>query len=118
MALPLIAAGVAARAIAKKLATRAVGGITGAGAKQVAPVYRNMSTGSVTKIPKVTDYQQNIVNKQRTMSAQNAKSGKTAKRLSSEREQANIDTKKYFNEIGAGVKPKPIKINSNPTRAR
>jgi len=41
MALPMIAAGIAARAVAKKLATRAVGGITGAGAKQVAPVYRN-----------------------------------------------------------------------------
>jgi hypothetical protein len=47
MALPIIAAGIAARAIAKKLATRAAGGITGAGAKQVNPVYRNMQTGSV-----------------------------------------------------------------------
>jgi hypothetical protein len=97
---------------------RAVAGIVGKGAKNVAPVYRNMNTGSVTKIPKVTDYQQNIVNKQRTMSAQNAKSGKTAKRLGNEREQAMIDTKKYFNEIGAGVKPKPIKINSNPMRGK
>ena len=111
MAIPIIAA-------VGTAAVRVVGGIMGRGAKNVAPVYRNMNTGSVTKIPKVTDYQQNIVNKQRTMSAQNAKSGKTAKRLGSEREQANIDTKKYFNEIGAGVKPKPIKINSNPTRAR
>ena len=41
MALPLIAAGVAARAVASKLASRAIGGITGAGAKQVNPVYRN-----------------------------------------------------------------------------
>jgi hypothetical protein len=50
MALPLIAAGIAARAVAKKLATRAVGGITGAGAKQVTPVYREMGTGSVKVI--------------------------------------------------------------------
>jgi hypothetical protein len=42
MALPLIAAGVAARAVAKKLASRATGGITGAGAKQVNKVYKNM----------------------------------------------------------------------------
>jgi hypothetical protein len=41
MALPLIAAGVAARAVAKKLATRAAGGIVGKGAKSVNPVYRN-----------------------------------------------------------------------------
>ena len=37
----MIAAGIAARAVAKKLATRAAGGITGKGAKQVNPVYRN-----------------------------------------------------------------------------
>ena len=38
----MIAAGIVARAVAKKLASRAAGGITGAGAKQVNPVYRNM----------------------------------------------------------------------------
>ena len=42
MALPLIAAGIAARAVAKKLASRAAGGITGKGAKQVNPMYKNM----------------------------------------------------------------------------
>ena len=43
MAIPILgaAAMAAGRAVAKKLATRAVGGITGAGAKQVTPVYRN-----------------------------------------------------------------------------
>lgn len=41
MALPLIAAGIVARAAAKKLATRVVGGIVGTGAKTVNPVYRN-----------------------------------------------------------------------------
>ena len=43
MALPLIAAGIAARAVAKKLVTRATGGITGAGANQVNPIYRNQT---------------------------------------------------------------------------
>jgi hypothetical protein len=38
----MIAAGIAARAVAKKIATRAVGGITGKGAKTVNPVYQNM----------------------------------------------------------------------------
>jgi hypothetical protein len=42
MALPLIAAGIAARVVAKKLASRAAGGITGKGAKQVNPMYKNM----------------------------------------------------------------------------
>jgi hypothetical protein len=41
MALPLIAAGIVARAVGKKLASRAVGGITGSGAKQVSSMYRN-----------------------------------------------------------------------------
>ena len=43
----MIAAGIAARAIAKKLATRAAGGITGAGAKSVNSVYKN--TGLTAK---------------------------------------------------------------------
>ena len=107
MALPIIAA-------VGTAVVRVVGGIMGRGAKNVAPVYRNMNTGSVTKIPKVTDYQQNIVNKQRTMSAQNAKSGETAKRLGSEREQANMDGM-LTRRTGL---PKTIKINSGNTRAR
>ena len=37
----MIAAGIAARAAAKKIATRAVGGITGKGSTAVNPVYRN-----------------------------------------------------------------------------
>ena len=36
-----LAGGVAARAAVKKLATRAIGGITGSGAKSVNPIYRN-----------------------------------------------------------------------------
>jgi hypothetical protein len=42
MAIPLIAAGIVARAVAKKLATRAAGGIVGKGSKSVNPVYRQM----------------------------------------------------------------------------
>jgi hypothetical protein len=49
MALPLIAAGIAARAVAKKLTSRAAGGITGAGAKSVNPVYKNMTTNQIQK---------------------------------------------------------------------
>jgi hypothetical protein len=43
MPVPLVGAaiGVAARAVGKKLASRAVGGITGSGAKQVSSMYRN-----------------------------------------------------------------------------
>ena len=55
MALPLIAAGIAARAVATKLATRAVGGIVGAGAKTVAPVYKNQGfSEAVLKTPSYT----------------------------------------------------------------
>ena len=43
----MIAAGIAARAVAKKLATRAAGGIVGKGAKSVNPIYKN----SNLKIP-------------------------------------------------------------------
>ena len=42
MALPLIAASLVARAAAKKLASRAAGGIAGKGAKSVNPVYKMM----------------------------------------------------------------------------
>ena len=111
--IPIVARAAGSGAL-KKIATRVVAGITGAGAKTVAPVYREMGTGSVIKIPKVTDYQQNIVNKQRTMSAQNAKSGKTAKRLGSEREQANMDGM-LTRQTSL---PKVIKINSNPMRGK
>jgi hypothetical protein len=57
MALPIIAAGIAARAIAKKLASRAAGGITGKGSKAVNPVYRNttdaIQRNSVKVVPTV-----------------------------------------------------------------
>ena len=108
MAIPMIAAGIAARAIAKKIATRAAGGITGAGAKQVAPVYREMGTGSVTKIPSITKNQQNVVNKMRTDIAQKRKSGGQAKSI---KDSIEPIYKTY-------AKSPTVKINSNPTRAR
>jgi len=42
MALPMIAAGLVAKAAAKKLASRAAGGIAGKGAKSVNPMYKMM----------------------------------------------------------------------------
>jgi hypothetical protein len=127
MALPMIAAGIAARAVAKKLASRAAGGITGAGAKQVNPVYRNqgfseavlkqpsytpknsIGTGNVTKIPKVTKFQQDSVNSMRTSIANKRKSGELAKEV------AKSKTPPRENLM---FPPKTVKINSNPTRAR
>jgi hypothetical protein len=53
MALPLIAAGLVARAAAKKLASRAAGGIVGAGAKSVNPVYKNIGS-NVKVVPSKT----------------------------------------------------------------
>ena len=114
MPLPIIAAGIAARLVAKKLATRAVAGITGAGAKQVTPVYRNMNTGSVIKVPPITKFQQQSVNTYKTQRVNDFKSGAAANRAAKNA----TETEKYFNEIGARVKSKPVKINSNPTRAR
>jgi hypothetical protein len=123
MALPLVAAGIAARAAAKKLASRAAGGITGAGAKQVAPVYREMGTRSVKvmnikqeakelskftgeKINKKT--YQNIVNDGNTMLRNRDKSGQSAKEVA-----------QWLTSINKNTPKKPtVKINSNPTRSK
>ena len=107
MAIPMIAAGIAARAIAKKIATRAAGGITGAGAKTVSPINREMGTGSVTKIPSITKNQQKVVNSMTTSGKKFIKSGNVAKVKAKVIEGANLITPK---------KP-TIKVNSN-TRAR
>ena len=114
MAIPLIAAGIAARAIASKLATRAVGGIVGAGAKTVAPVYKNIGTGSVKVVTPTTEFKRNTFNTVRTSIAKEMKSGQLAKDSAGMRERGNS------NSISAGTRPpsKTIKINSNPTRAR
>jgi hypothetical protein len=96
MALPLIAAGMAARAVVSKLATRAVGGITGAGAKSVGSVYKEQGTGSVKIInikKEAKDLSkevraniskkkyQDIVNDGYTMAKKMEKSGQSAKEL-------------------------------------
>jgi hypothetical protein len=102
MALPLIAAGIAARAVAKKLATRAVGGITGTGAKFVGTEYRNMNTGSV-KVGKFRESESRL----------------------SFADSMKLNLKDSANSVGsynqglrsAGKVPK-IKINSGNTRAR
>ena len=134
MALPLIAAGIAARAVAKKLATRAAGGITGTGAKQVNPVYRNSpvskmmgdpsgvkrnQSGSV-KIVKGLEKEakqlgmtkkqwQKTANKGMTDMTKANKSGYSAKEAGALRqwENAFVNTKKPT-----------VKINSNPTRSK
>ena len=104
MALPLIAAGIAARAVASKLASRAIGGITGAGAKQVTPVYRNSpvsgkmgdpkgvktnQSGSVKTFSGGTKNQSNMVNKMRTELLNDKKSGVTAKNSAAMVEKVN-----------------------------
>lgn len=108
MALPLIAAGIAARAVAKKLATRAAGGITGAGAKQVAPVYREIGTGSVKTFSGGTKYQADTVNKMRTELLNDKKSGVTAKNSAA-----------MVEKVNRSIPKKPtVKINSGNTRAK
>ena len=153
MALPLIAAGIAARAVAKKIAknaagtaartrinsaaaakvvapkklkgptakakpynfpgrtikidsnpkpvvkpaiflSRTTGGITGAGAKQVAPINRNMGTGSVKTFSGGTKYQSDMVNKMRTEFVNDRKSGVTAKKSAAIVEKVNRDIPK------------------------
>ena len=89
---------------------RIVGGIVGKGAKTVAPVNRNMSTGSVTKIPKITKFQQNMVNKMNTDVANERKSGGFAKNSA-------VQMQAFYKALGGPKKP-TIKINSGNTRAR
>ena len=108
MALPIIAAGIAARAVVSKLATRAVGGITGAGAKSVGSVYKQQGTGNVKKTYDVSKNEQKMVNEMRTEFLNDKKSGVTAKKSAA-----------IVEKINRGIPKKPtIKINSNPTRNR
>jgi hypothetical protein len=127
MAIPMIAAGIAARAIAKKLATRATGGITGSGAKSVGSVYKeqgfsnsvlsrpaytpvnSFGTGSVKKVPSVSLSQNRakVTNEYKTDIAQKRKSGEQSKSIS---DSAESFYKTY-------TKSPTVKINSN-MRAR
>ena len=120
MALPLIAAGIAARAVATKLATRAVGGIVGAGAKTVAPVYKNMGTGNVKVITNVKAEAKNLgiskkvyqksANDFMTEMVKSAKSGESAREVAALRQVQNT--------FGNIPKKPTVKINSNPMRGK
>jgi hypothetical protein len=107
MAIPMIAAGIAAKAIAKKLATRAVGGITGAGSKSVGSVYKNqgfseavlkrpgytpknsLGPSNVKKTYDVSKSEQKMVNEMKTQFVNDRKSGVTAKKSAAIVEKAN-----------------------------
>jgi hypothetical protein len=104
MALPLIAAGIAARAVAKKLATRAAGGIMGAGAKSVNPVYKNTGTVKVNSNPNKTP-------------AKSMKPNPTEKAIR-ESEQNDALRKMYYNLPKNEMTKDVLKINSNPMRGR
>lgn len=105
MPVPLIAAAAAAaaRVISTKLASRAVGGITGAGAKSVAKVYRE--TGNSVKVVKPgQDVKvKNIIS---DLKAINAKQGNTASAGAEVINKAN-----QFAKAG-GKQVKTIKITS------
>ena len=61
----MIAAGIAARAVAKKLASRAAGGIVGTGAKSVNPIYKNI--GPSVKIKPASKPTGNPVNQEKAI---------------------------------------------------
>lgn len=104
MAIPLIAAGIAARAVAKKLATRAAGGITGKGAKSVNPVYKNTGTVKVNSNPNTTP-------------AKSMKPSPTRKAIR-EAEENNTLRKMHYNLPKNEMTKDVLKINSNPRRGK
>jgi len=67
MAVPLIgiAAAAAAKVISKKLAQRAVGGITGAGAKSINPIYKEV--GPTVKVVKANPNTRSNLNSIRSL---------------------------------------------------
>ena len=83
---------------------RIVGGIVGRGAKTVAPINRNMNTGSVkvTKFP-VSKLEQKVFNENRDAQASINKSGQLARDIRNQRD--------FENSVGY-VKKKTIKIKS------
>ena len=98
MAIPLIAAGVAARAVAKKLATSAAGGITGKGAKNVNPVYKNTGTVKVNSNPNKTP-------------------AKGERNPTQNRLDWDEKLEPWYDKFGR-PKPEVKKINSNPRRSK
>jgi hypothetical protein len=140
MALPLIAAGIAARAVGKKLASRAAGGITGKGAKSVNPVYKNTSS-SVKVVPSKTAPKTGLENRGNKITTESQK--KAATKINEDRwekyaeqrfdtfpggpraNQTGISrgaTRKKITQnkkiAKAQDKKLPIKINSNPMRGK
>ena len=114
----MIAAGIAARAVAKKLASRAAGGIVGTGAKSVNPVYKNI--GSSVKVKPAAKQIGNPLNEEKAMESMlsSASRGGIGKQLgkskdfrvaNSKKLQPKLNQQKFINE--AKKKP-PIKINS------
>ena len=112
MPVPLVGAaiGVAARVIAKKLATRTVGGITGSGAKQVNSVYRNIGEpkSAVKVVEQGGRLNQSRVNQGSLMKTTDAKTGAAAKKAA----------KKTGAVDGPNPWQKPIKISTNPMRGK
>lgn len=100
--------------IAKKVATRVIGGITGAGSKAVNPVYRN--TGSVKVIPQssISKIRAENVTAYKTQRVNDAKSGIAAKRAAKNQETINLQNILY----GKTGDPKVIKINSAIKRSK
>ena len=114
MAIPLVGAAAiaAARVVAKKLATRAVGGITGTGAKFVGTEYRNMNTGSVKVVKPISEEARAAKNAAETMKVSNAKSGGTTSLYNA------ISGAGKAIDKSMGKKTPVIKINSGNTRAK
>jgi hypothetical protein len=104
MALPMIAAGIAARAVAKKLATRAAGGITGKGAKSVNPVYKMMDK-QVTPLSKSVKIKYN---------KQTIENSIKDRQLKTKRPDMS-PSRPVVSPPGSG---RAIKINSNPMRGK
>ena len=104
MALPMIAAGLVARAAAKKLASRAAGGIAGKGAKSVNPMYKMMDK-QVTPLSKSVKVNSNP-NKTPTKGERNP----TKQML----DEYKMDKELYKKGLGSNpkIKKQTVKINS------
>ena len=89
---------------------RIVGGIVGRGAKTVAPINRNMSTGSVKVIPQssISKVRAKSVNEYNTNKTNYTKSGANAKSAAKNIEQNNLNG----TLSGRTGDPKIIKIKS------
>ena len=113
MAIPLIAAGLAAgaRVVTSKLVTRAVGGITGAGAKSVGSVYRNQGFNeAVLKQPSYTP--RNSLGSNSVKVVPNKNTQTSSNSMGDKRPQASLPV----NSPARGKNA--VKVNSNPMRGK